>query len=226
MNEIPRSSGVGASDLTGEKFGRLTVTAFSHVNSQRLRCWKCRCECGGEVTTSGRNLRSGITVSCGCRRRETLSLNRRRCGNVTHGKSKTPEYRCWTSMLARCRNAATISFPHYGARGITVCERWTNSFVAFLQDMGPKPSPAHSIDRINSDGNYEPGNCRWAPPEVQARNKRGVRLVTFRGETICLADWAARVGIKPMALARRLDAGWSVERAMTSPLRGASRGTA
>lgn len=221
MNEVPRST-----DLAGMTFGRLTVVEFSHVNGQRLRCWKCRCSCGVEHTTTGRNLRKGIALSCGCLQRETFNANRNVRGNPTHGLSDTPEYRCWASMLARCRNPATVSFKYYGARGICVCDRWERSFVAFLEDMGRKPSPEHSIDRINSDGNYEPGNCRWALPDVQARNKRGLRLITFRGETLCLADWASRIGLKPMTIAQRLKMGWSVEQALTAPLRGERHGVA
>jgi len=110
---------------------------------------------------------------------------------------------------------------YYAGRGITVCDRWRDSFVAFYEDMGPKPSPAHSLDRIDNDKGYEPGNCRWATRTEQMRNTRANRWITFAGETLTLADWSERLGIHKETLTRRLET-WSVEEAMTRPVRGRS----
>lgn len=127
------------------------------------------------------------------------------------------EYRTWSSMRSRCRNPKSQDYAMYGGRGIAVCERW-NSFAAFLSDMGQKPTPKHSIDRIDGDGNYEPSNCRWATPKEQASNWRyRNRRLEFRGETLSLDDWAARIGLTRESLRDRLNTGWSAERALTTP---------
>ena len=126
-----------------------------------------------------------------------------------------PEYRAWACMRTRCRNPNSQDYALYGGRGILVCERW-NSFAAFLEDMGLKPSPKHSIDRIDNDGNYTPGNCRWATPKEQANNQRRSRRVEFHGEQLSLPEWATRLGISRESLRDRLNNGWTVERALTT----------
>lgn len=132
-----------------------------------------------------------------------------------HGLTRTPEYRAWASMKQRCTNPRVRSWSNYGGRGITVCERWSNSFEFFLEDMGPRPTPAHSLDRIDNDGHYEPGNCRWATASEQRRNDRNNRPITFAGETLPLIQWAQRTGITARTIGDRLDRGWPVERALT-----------
>lgn len=126
---------------------------------------------------------------------------------------ETPEKSRWRAMKARCFNPNNRKYPRYGARGITVCERWL-VFENFLADMGPRPSPRHSIDRINNDGNYEPSNCRWATMPEQMRNSIAARWVTFNGETLTVTDWAQRLGITQGSMSRRLSV-WPLERAMT-----------
>ena len=116
-------------------------------------------------------------------------------------------------MKTRCSNPNDKHFDEYGGRGIKVCDRWLNSFENFLADMGEKPSPSHSIDRIKVNGNYEPGNCRWATPEEQARNKRDNRLVTYHNETKCVTEWARELGVWHGVLIKRLNSGMSVEQA-------------
>jgi hypothetical protein len=134
---------------------------------------------------SGRKLRHGHTRSCGC-----LVVDSMKAVSTKHGKTKTPEFRSWKSMLSRCSTTATNKgTKHYAARGIKVCDRWMDCFENFLEDMGPKPTPRHSLDRIDVNGNYEPSNCRWATWTEQARNKRNVIYVTINGVTKARADW-------------------------------------
>lgn len=126
----------------------------------------------------------------------------------------SPEYTAWAGMLQRCRNPKNAAYPDYGGRGITVCDAWRDSFEAFYADLGPRPSARHSIDRIDNDGNYEPGNCRWATAKEQNRNTRRARLLTFDGRTQLLSDWGAELGVHPEAIRGRLRRGWSIEDAL------------
>lgn len=138
--------------------------------------------------------------------------------NTTHGRSHTPIYRTWASMCNRCTNQNDPNYPRYGGRGITVCERWGSSFDNFLADMGERPE-GMSIERKDNSGNYEPGNCRWATRKEQAQNTRRNVQLTFGGRTQPMVAWAAEVGITPAALRLRLQKGWTLERALSSPLR-------
>lgn len=136
------------------------------------------------------------------------------------GSTRTPEYVPWRSMIQRCENESCPSFADYGARGISVCPRWRNSFAAFREDIGPRPSRAHSIERIDNNGNYEPGNVRWATRNEQARNKRNNRIVEYQGERVCVAAAAEKVGLTASTLHRRLTDGWPVDIALTVPAHG------
>ena len=161
-------------DLTGMRFGRLLVSGRASARRDGQAYWLCCCECGGTTIAGGKDLRSGHTQSCGCLRIEGQRELRRRHGHAPRkpgGHAVTPTYRSWYGMKSRCLNAKQAAYKNYGGRGITVCERWL-SFKNFLADMGPRPSPKHSIDRWpNNDGNYEPSNCRWATATEQARNR-------------------------------------------------------
>jgi hypothetical protein len=200
-------------DLTGQVFGRWTVL-HKDARSRRKTYWLCRCECGNETVVQGGNLKDGQSQSCGCLRRERTIAKVR-----THGKTNTPEYRSWKSMLKRCGNPNDPAYGSYGGRGITVCERWS-SFEAFFEDMGNKPAGHHiSIERLDNDGNYEPGNCVWATPAQQARNRRSSRYLTFNGQTKLLSDWASEYSLNRTTVRVRIDQyGWSVERALTEPV--------
>lgn len=165
-------------NMVGEKHGRLTVIA---QNPQRLRgqlTWDCVCDCGERIlAVKGGDLRSGNTKSCGCLRREmgaALGGASRKHGESLHnrsGRGSTPEYSAWANMKSRCQNPNHRSYGDYGGRGITVCERW-QSFESFIADMGRRPNDFHSLDRIDNNGNYEPGNVRWATSQQQNANQR------------------------------------------------------
>lgn len=159
----------------------------------------------------------GSSRSCGCLQREVASATFRTHGH-TLNMQKTAEYQTWASMIGRCCTPTAEGWPDYGGRGVTVCERWRDSFEAFLADMGHRPSAKHSIERLDVNGHYEPYNCVWATRATQSRNTRRNRMITFQGRTQCLIDWAVELGLTKSALKHRLDRGWSVERALSEPL--------
>jgi len=196
-------------DLTGRRFGRWTVIGFAgYRNGKHHTAWRCRCECGNERVVRAVTLKDGRSGSCGCLRTEK---NRR------HGDAgSNPEYRVWQSMLGRCRNPRSMAYRAYGGRGITVCDAWAD-YRAFLRDMGRRPSPEHSSLRIDVNGNYSPENVRWATRVEQARNKRSTAMVTARGRTRCVADWARDLGVRGDTIRGRLLRGWAEEDAVSRP---------
>jgi hypothetical protein len=155
--------------MIGQIFSRLRVVEI--VSTGRKAKWLCICACGTERTIRRDALIQGTTKSCGCLVREHLKRGQER---TTHGDCRqrpTPEYRAWRGMKTRCMNPKKQHYERYGGRGITVCERWISNYEFFLADMGRKPSPKHSLDRINNNGNYEPSNCRWATKKEQIANR-------------------------------------------------------
>ena len=200
-------------DLSGQVFSRLTVTEKFEIRGRRRVYWLCRCDCGAQRWVIADALKSGCTKSCGCLNDETRRLVRHGCGRP--GK-QSPEYSAWHSMKQRCLNPNSDRFNDYGGRGIKVCQRWADDFAAFLEDMGRRPSGT-SIDRIDNDGDYRPGNCRWATSHTQSRNTSRTRWITFSGRTLCLEDWCATLNIKRSTLNTRI-ARWPLERAMTEPV--------
>lgn len=130
---------------------------------------------------------------------------------------RTPEYRAWNNMLCRCYVPSTRAFARYGGRGIQVCKRWRDSYKAFLSDMGRRPSSKHSLERVDNDGNYEPGNCAWATQSAQNRNKQVNVKIAIDGRTLCATDWAIEVGLPPAVVLKRLRCGWAPEAAVFTP---------
>ncbi len=193
---------------TGERHGRLTVLAYAGGKQ-----WQCRCDCGRELSVRSTNLASGNTRSCGCLQAEITGNWSR-----SHGLTYSGEYNSWCAMISRCHNPDNNTYHLYGARGVTVCRRWRDSFEAFLADMGRKPTPTHSINRVNNDIGYQPDNCVWATSKEQGRNKRNNHRLTYLGETLCIADWSDRTGLGQRTIWYRLWRGWTVERTLTTPV--------
>lgn len=199
--------------LAGDRFKFLVATGRIARDERGRRAHEFRCDCGSTVVSSAWHVRNNKRQSCGCQWRRSAGE-----ALVKHGhgrmKAQTAEYRAWCHIKARCLNPSEKSFPRYGGRGVAICDRWRLSFQAFLDDMGARPSPDHSIDRINNDGPYGPGNCRWATRIEQARNKRTSRLVTYEGEKMSLAEACERAGANYKRAHDRLQNGWSLKRAL------------
>lgn len=190
----------------GSRFGRWVVTEAS----SGPRTW-CRCDCGTEKVVATKTLRSGKSRSCGCQRRD---LN----PNLSHGGSYSPEYRAWRHMINRCTNPKVPCYERYGGRGIGVCERWRHDFAAFLTDVGPRPSPDHTLGRIDNDGNYEPGNVRWETWSEQSRNRSNTTRIEANGETLTTSEWSERTGVPIALIHSRIRLGWEPARAVTTPV--------
>lgn len=189
-----------SSDLMGQRFGMLLV--LSVARRRDGRAWRCRCDCGRETTVPTGKLSSGTTASCGCRGQ--------------HGMTGTPTWNSWAAMWERCTRAAHPAFPRYGGRGIAVCQQWKD-FRNFLADMGERPD-GKTLDRFpNKDGNYEPGNCRWATPREQSLNTALNHHNSALGTTMTVVEWAERSGLKKSTIRERLRHGWTPDEAVSSP---------
>jgi hypothetical protein len=198
-------------DMLGRRVGRLVVVATAASRGAKMqKWWLCKCDCGESVDVRGDHLRRGETISCGCM---LVDRPNRPAGDPERRKV----YRVWAKMISRCFNKDDRNYRRYGARGITVCDRWRNSFESFFADMGRRPTQDHSIDRINNDGNYEPTNCRWATRDEQAVNRRTNRIVEYDGDRLTVSQWSRKVGIKAGTLRHRLVNGWSAGDALMTP---------
>ena len=204
-------------DLTGRRFGRLVAVVCEGSDSSGAT-WRCRCDCGQERVANASSLSNGRTTSCGCLKRERAKSLR--IDNGAHGESpancRTSEYGSWLSMRSRCNNRNSKKYKDYGERGITVDPRW-DSFQNFLEDMGRKPGPGYSIDREDNSLGYSKKNCRWATGVEQANNKRSNRLLTYKGTTRTIAEWARSRGLRAVTIGARLWHGWSIDRALETP---------
>lgn len=191
-----------ARDLTGQRFGKLVALERADHPSTRAH-WRCRCDCGNEATKNSKYLLCGDTRSCGCDQRAMRAAGNQRYGRLP--KSYPREYSIWRSVKSRCCTKSSAGYEHYGAKGITICDRWRDDFAAFLADMGPCPDGL-TIDRRDPAGHYTPDNCRWATWAVQAANKQNTIRVTFRGESMTLPAVVAASGVNYHSLHHRITA--------------------
>ncbi len=211
-------------DLTGQVFGKWTVLGPHSIDKHGTYMWLCRCECGREVSVASAHLRNGDSTQCN------------RCARRRHGQARTRygdkaslEWATWSAMLGRTcwRKSIHKANRRYAELGVTVCQRW-KTFENFFADMGLKPSPKHSVERIDNEGHYScghckeclangwPANCRWATPSEQAQNRCDNHLLTYKGQTKCLSEWARQIGIAPCTLYSRLERGWELRKALTT----------
>lgn len=202
-------------DLTGQSFDRWTVVDYSGSHKKRTY-WSCICDCGNTGKIEAYSLKKERSRSCGCFGREKAIKD-----NTSHGQGKrgeeSKEYRCWRHMKDRCYSPKDGQYHNYGARGITVCERW-RKFENFFEDMGKCPEGL-TIERVNNDGNYEPGNCKWATKEEQMNNTRRNRWVKHKGITKTLTQWARVLNMSESTLRARLKKdNWATERAFSIPV--------
>jgi hypothetical protein len=205
----------------GERYGLLRVIAYSGVVG-RFRAWSCFCDCGQTTTVRGSHLASGNIKSCGCLLRKKSNKIH---GNYAVGATKSPEFQSWLSMRSRCEQPTHRSYKNYGGRGVAVCDEWRHDYAQFLKDMGKKPSPEHTIERVDSNRGYEKGNCVWATNSEQQRNKRNNRNVEAFGMTKPLAAWAEQFAVRAEVIGWRLTKGWAPERAVSVPVRAYKRAT-
>lgn len=199
-----------ATNLQGQRFGRLVVICLHSKKWDKL-IWLCLCDCGGEATVNTSELKNGHTKSCGCYRRENTAKMFFKHGGCA---KKDKEFSIWCGMIRRCLydDKTRNTYKYYRGRGITVCQRWIDSYQNFIDDMGPMPSPKHTLDRKDPNGNYEPGNCRWATHIEQANNKRETVRITVNGESKSISEWARHFGMKPNTVYTRYKRGVSVDK--------------
>ena len=203
-----------ALDLINKQFGKLLVLQRHPENNKFGKSrWICKCSCGTEITVDSGNLTSGHTRSCGCLVTEHCKT-KLKASHSSHGLSKTPEYETWLAIRKRCHDESAKDYYRYGGRGIAVCERWRESFEAFYQDMGPRPSPDHSIDRKDNNAGYSPNNCRWATKEEQANNRSTNVTYLIDGESLTLAQIARLHQLNPATIKKRLKCGKTITEAI------------
>lgn len=192
-----------AIDMTGRRYASITVVGESVRTRDGGRKWFALCDCGKTFEAAGAKIRSGEVITC-----PPCSKERVRRARTKHGLKWSAEYRIWTHIKSRCYNEKVPAYKHYGGRGISMCDRWRASFENFLADMGPRPTSDHSIDRFpDKDGNYEPGNCRWATEVEQQNNRRNNRKITIGGQTKNMCQWADENGLRREAVYKRLKRG-------------------
>lgn len=209
-------------DITNKRFGRLVAIKPCEKTKHGWK-WLCKCDCGNSSIVLKHLLTSGHTTSCGCYHKE-----RTRQAHYKNGESHTRLYKVWLGMKGRCENPKDKSYIDYGNRGISVCEEWQDYMVfkswayANGYDENAKPGDC-TIDRIDNNGNYEPDNCKFSNVKEQANNRRSSRMITFRGETLSIAGWAEKTGLRHGLILNRINNGWSVEKALTTPSSKANR---
>lgn len=206
----------------GQRFGRLTMVGPDPTDRTR---WMARCDCGKECSPNKYLVRSGKTRSCGCLHRDEMSLRFTQHGLFAGGVRSFSMYKIWSNMLQRCNNPKNPMYRNYGGRGIRVCQEWQGpgGMKRFIDHMGPRPSPAHTVDRKDNNGNYEPCNVRWATDDEQRNNTRRNHLVTMDGRTQTLTQWCVAFGTTPKMVGNRTRDGWTIEDAIKTPSLGIGR---
>lgn len=214
--------GFTGEDLTGREFNRWKVLGFAGWDSTKTALWNCVCKCGTERVVNGRNLKGNKSRSCGCIKAEKAI---ERLGKLYDGIPSVyrREYGIWVNMKQRCNNPNASMYSVYGGRGIKVCDRWNESFDAFLDDLGPVPSDDHSIGRIDNNGDYEPGNCEWQTDDEQYNNKQSSVRIAWNGVTKTATQWSRELGVPTSRIKYRIDKGWNAESALTMPCQRISR---
>lgn len=205
-----------AKDLTGQRFGRLSVLGPIDRDKFSNIIWLCLCDCGKYSHSIRGSLISGSSESCGCLQSELVSSR-----FTTHGLTSHPLYFVWKDILKRCLNPLSKPYPRYGGRGISVFPDWINSlekFISYASSLPDYGMPNLTLDRTDNDGNYEPENLRWVTRTKQARNTRRNHLLTYKNETKCIAEWAEILGISTDVISKRLKSGWSVEKTLSTPI--------
>ena len=199
-------------DLTGNRYGKLTVIKRVYKEGDNNTYWLCKCDCGNKTVVNAPHLKDGHTTSCGCVHKEALKKS-----ITTHGLSKHPLYKIYKAMKERTNKEYSKSYKNYGGRGIKVCDEWLNDFGKFYDwAMSNGYKDGLTIDRIDVNGNYEPSNCRWATMKEQGNNKRNNRNITYHGQTYTMKQWAEKLGIKYSTLSMRINKyDWGIERALT-----------
>lgn len=206
--------------MTGKRFGRWLVLGIGEIirlPRGYLRKWKCRCDCGTVKNVNGASLRFGTSQSCGCLTAESVG-RRARVMFTKHGMTETPTWIAWRNMILRCTCEKHEKFKHYGGRGISICERWLESFKNFYDDMGERPK-GMTLNRIDNNGNYCKENCEWADQKTQMRNTRKTVYLTLNGTTRPLQVWAEILHVKRRTLQFRKDADWTDTEIITTPIR-------
>lgn len=208
-------------DLTGKRFGRLLVIGVDHrriSSGRQVPYFKCQCDCGGVKVILGYSLSCGKTNSCGCVMKEE-TIKRSTKHGYANRNNLSPEYKSWAAAKGRCTSESNNGFQNYGGRGIKMCQEWIDDFQAFLSDMGTRP-PRTSLDRIDNNKGYSPDNCRWATRKEQNNNQRSNIILTHEGRSQGLSKWADELGIPRKVIYDRLFRyQWSVQRALTNPIR-------
>jgi hypothetical protein len=199
-------------DIAGRRFGRLVAIEATRERFGNYSVgWLCKCDCGNEKVIGCGRLTLGRTRSCGCLRRDIITTH-----GATRDRGQTTEYTIWRGIKQRCLSPNYATYSDYGARGITICERWL-SFENFVADMGSRPH-GHSVERVDNEKSYSPDNCIWKLSSLQAQNRRSNRTITFNGETLCIAEWSRRTGIPGYCIIARLKRHWSHEKALTTQI--------
>lgn len=208
-------------NIVGKKYGRLNVLSLysKDAKGQNLK-WLCRCDCGKDVIVFGGNLKNGHTISCSCHRKEAVAKVLTKHNHANSGK-ETPEYNAWLAMKYRCYNSTSNkAYKNYGGRGIKMCDRWLENFSNFLEDMGLRPSPKHSLDRYpDMNGNYTPENCRWATKKEQSDNRRNNVWIVHEGIRMTLQDWSNELGMFSSNLKVSIDRGVSFAKTINRRLK-------